>query len=261
MAEELASGMACYLLREHLDVVHIVDYQVWRNLTNHNIAGRHPDYYCITSNGEALLVEVKGSITTTRSTMNQARATARIQVTNGLFGGQAQPREAGNRYIIASNLIVGTAANRRSISYIEQVAPPPIPSGGLPIADVPQPTHDPATLSFSKVLRYVGLDEPAKRITEGQPMQVDERILFRRQETIQNHNYSVLGFDPFGNVVLMDTDVIHALNEGKKPKLPGTSRKSIRDHLAKPNEKSLIMLNDSVVVHPNPEILGAKPYR
>jgi len=255
MAEELASGVACYLVREYLDVVHIVDYQVWLNLTNQRAVGRHPDYLCITSTGEALLVEVKGSITARRTAMNKPLARARAQLTNGVFGGE-RVRTAGSRFAIATNLLLQGGTNPRSITYIEEVL---APVGKNPATNPGAvPAGDPAALSFCKILRYVGLDEPAERLLKGEPIHLDDRFSFEGNEEICDSRFTVLGFDPFANVILMKTDVLNDLNEGKKPELPKQESKFKISVSDQPKEKALLPLNDSIIVCPNPELLGAR---
>lgn len=104
----------------------------------------------------------------------------------------------------------------------------------------------------------MGLDESAERIIKSEPLQLDERILLRMEESVDD-NHSALGIDPFGNTVLMETAVFHDLNTSKKPKRPSTEKKRSKKPCAKPREMTLIMLNDSVIDYPNPELLGAKP--
>jgi hypothetical protein len=259
MAEELASGVACYLLREYLDVVHIVDYQVWRNLTNQRAVGRHPDYYCITSTGESLLVEVKGSISARRTPMTKPRARARVQLNNGVFG--AEPvRAAGSRFSIATNLLIQGGANPRSISYIEQIVPPVVRAGTNPATNPgAAPFGDPAALSYCKILRYVGLDDEAERLLKGAPIRFDDPTFFEgNDEVIYDSSFTVLGIDPFANVILLQTDVLNDLNEGKKPKLPKQELKGKRSASNRPKEKAMLALNDAVIVCPNPELLGAR---
>ncbi len=260
MAEELASGIACYLLREFLDVVHIIDYQVWRDLNNQQMVGQRPDYYCITSAGEALLIEVKGSISTRRSTMTGPRATARNQLNNGQFG--AEPvRPNGSRYSIASNLRVRRGANPRSISYIEEIVQQPVTHVGTSPSPPPvAPDRDPVLLSYAKILRYVGLDNSAERLLRKEPTGLDA-LIFEHTETYDNEQFSPIGFDPFGNLLMLETTVINDLNEGRKPKTPTNERKIHRTLKEQATEKPIFSLNDSIVVCPNPSLLGADPKR
>ena len=257
MAEELASGIACFLLREHLDVVHIVDYQIWRSVTNPREIGKYPDFYCVTSTGEGLLVEVKGSITRTRSSMTQPRSKARLQLRNGRFGNEPR-RSNGDRFSIATNFLVLGPQLKRSISYIERVSATVPRAGRHPGRDSRSPIliDDAITLSFCKVLHYVGLHKAAEKLHNGERMHLEDYISLQSKEELYNSKFTPIGVDPFANVILVETDVLHDLNRGRKPKLPKQELKLKKSMSKVGKYKAVIPLNDSVIAYPNPGLLG-----
>jgi hypothetical protein len=124
MAEELAIGIACFLLREYHDVEDIIEYQVWKQSLNQQFGGEQPDYFCFTHSGLPILVEVKGSITLKKDTLRDKRNIARDQLLNGRFAKSAD-EAIGRRYCIATNLMIGDPPGKNPLTrtFIDVIVP------------------------------------------------------------------------------------------------------------------------------------------
>jgi hypothetical protein len=258
MSEELACGIACYLLREYLGAVHIIDYQSWRDLQGTNIENHYPDYYAITASRQGILVEVKGTIAAKKTNnMKSARTRGASQVCNGSFGAEKE-RSGGSRFVI-STCFVQTQSKSDTTTYVESinaetgmVGISPGPKRALPYEGSPR---DAVKLSYVKLFRYVGLDKIAELVLAERTFSPFELLEKAESVILYQRQFVPLGTDPFNNLVLIDSKILLSIADGEYP----TATNEIRQEFltsAIPQEAFSFSFNDSVIISPNPRLIG-----
>lgn len=261
MAEEISAGIACFFLREYLDVVQVIDYQVWQRNLNRPIVGRFPDYYCLTTDREALLVEVKGTITKRLTTMNGVRSEGAEQVRNGVFGSE-RPRSLCNRFVIATNLLFSPSLVP-SMTYIDQIIDNAEVTGSDEFSDFKPTDFDsrvaPEVLAQCKILRYFGLDQFAVNLLAGKkPFSGYENLLQRENSTvIFDSEFVAIGSDPLNNILLFDKEALQYPRNGPEKKSKIMSMKAKKAAARTPKDKLAFHLSDELVVCPNPNFISS----
>jgi hypothetical protein len=160
LSEELATGVTCYVMREHLGADHIADVGPLIGHDVDYVAGAtheyEPDYYAIDSMNDAFFVESKGAVGT-RSILSAALDHGKLQVENVTATSRMVRRDCG-RLVIATHFCVEGKHTRSATGTVIRD----------PAGDRGQETHAesdlPVRVAYAKVLRYCRQHELADRL-------------------------------------------------------------------------------------------------
>lgn len=203
-AEELATGVTCYVLREHFSMMHISD--VYDNIQNGELefvdpnSEERPDYYCEDIFGEFIIAESKGVIGT-RGNLNKHLPKGWSQVQN-VRPVNHRLRQTCNRVVIGTHFCVdGIHARSETTTVIND------PEGLQGRGDNLE-SDMPMRLSYAKFFRFIGQDALADKL-------VFSRILQQEDEypimIVNNVPVWVLGFTPFGGLIGLYAKVFKSL--------------------------------------------------
>lgn len=204
-SEEIATGITCYLLREHFNLDHITD--AYAAIQSGDLeyvnppSEKRPDYYCMDSNGDVVIAESKGS-TGTRSSI-----TARIdpegwtQVTNVRPVNHPLRRSCG-RIVIGTHLCIDGLHPRTETTTIIKD-----PDGDAGKNRNPQ-SDQIIRQSYAKVLRFVGQEGLADLLLAKRSLGDFPNDLYQE---IGGVPYVLIGSTPFGDLVGINKYVAETL--------------------------------------------------
>lgn len=252
LSEEVAVGIACYVMRNHLDIQHIADCEPLIPLSvNYNPPGvlrERPDFYCTDPAHEPIFCEAKG-VTGPRSRINGPLAKGKRQVYNvhsvlGPTRGNCGKVVIGTRFAISGHYRQDTETWIRDPKKIEPKATNPEDDNHVRAA-------------YAKILKYVGQYDLADRLLQRSEWPTSDEGI-EAVSTLQLPFPVVrMGTPPIGGDLyfLKELYVILALNH-----LPGFRAKvdalltRVRDDLAALNRAGVTAMTNGVVViaPPNP---------
>jgi len=160
LSEELATGVTCYVMREHLDADHIADVGPLIGRDVDYVPGAtkeyEPDYYAVDSTNEAFFVESKGAVGT-RCALNGALDHGKDQVNNVTSTSRPVRANCG-RMVIGTHFCVEGKHTRSETSTVVRD----------PVGDQGQDRDPESDLSlrvaYAKVLRFCRQHELADRL-------------------------------------------------------------------------------------------------
>lgn len=208
-SEEVATGITCFLLREHLGVDHIADalsaLQSGDLEYINRIPAIRPDYFCLDSHGEVVIAESKGSTGTRSSITSRIVPEGWDQVQN------VRPvnhplRAMCGRVVIGTNFCIQGIHSRSETTTIIKD-----PNGENGQAQNPN-SDTPILLAYAKALRFMGQNLLAERLLYRIPLSSEEDLRFEfplRQ--IAGQRFYVTGFTPFGDYMRVTEDVAKLL--------------------------------------------------
>jgi hypothetical protein len=223
-SEEVATGITCYLLREHFNLDHIADaYAVIQSgdleYVNSN-SDKRPDYFCLDSSGEAVIVESKGA-TGTRSIIN-----SRINPEGWDQVQNVQPVNHGLRSN-CSRVVIGThfcIEGQHQRSETTTIIKDPEGEKGRGINEL---SDTPVRLAYAKAFRFMGNDTFADMIV----LKRNLPNLDLPTDEINGISIWILGYNPFGN--LMGIEKKTGLMLFQAPSENSLAESSLNDHLRK----------------------------
>jgi len=198
-SEEIATGITCYLLREHFQLTHIAD--AYACLQRGELAyvnptsESRPDYFCQDINCDAVIAESKGACGTRSKITSRIDPEGWVQVQN-VSPVNLALRTSCSRVVIGTHLCTEGSHGRSESTTI--IKDPPGDSG-----QQQNPESDEVLrLAYAKALRFMGHDALA------------ERLLFRtgfaeqfvgladvRLPTVAGIPILPLGITPFGDAI------------------------------------------------------------
>lgn len=214
IAEEIGLGIAWYILKEHLDAVHIADAGPLLNpppgqpallaFVAGNADNKRPDFYCETPNSEILLAESKGTVGPRSKMTGPSGPLAKgWHQVNNVTPTSAQVRPQCGRVVIGTNIQLDLPSIRSdSMTHIRD------PVG--PEQKELQDENDFAIrVSYAKVLKYVGEIGAAELLIARQqwPSHSVPGIQWNRLSLIP------LGFAPIGGLVAIEQSVFEILRD------------------------------------------------
>ena len=202
LAEEVACGITCYVLREHFGLDHIADVYPLiqsKDLVYVSAAKSRPDYFCLDNNMSAVLAESKGAVGTRRRVEKQVAGKGWDQVTNVAPTKHALRQSCG-RLVLGTNFCIsGLHAKSETTTIIKD------PDGRN--ADGQDASDNPLRVAYAKAMRFAGLDILADALLlRESPPPLDFQPI-----EIGNFLFRVLGLSPFGGLVCILNDILIAI--------------------------------------------------
>ncbi|GMW03138.1 MAG: hypothetical protein AMXMBFR84_42730 [Candidatus Hydrogenedentota bacterium] len=208
-SEEVATGITCYILREHFGLDHIADAYacIQRGelvYVNPPLQGR-PDYFCEDSRGETVLAESKGSTGTNSSITQRIDPEGLAQVQN--VRPVSKPlRGTCSRVVIGTHFCVESRHPRSETTTI--VRDPE----GEPSQERNPNSDMVVRLAYAKALRFMGHDVLAARLIARRPFPetfppLEDAALPR----LAGLPVLILGESPFGDAIGFYGPTIKAL--------------------------------------------------
>lgn len=248
-SEEIAIGIAWYILRQFFALPHIADVNecfrtgelryVHRRLNN-----RRPDYLCTDSANDAVLVECKGT-TGTRSDISGMLQDGDTQVRN-VTPTNLTLRNTCGRMVIGTHFCVeGKHPRSETTTIIED------PDGAESGRDDPE-SDMVVRLSYAKCLRFMGQDVFAERLIAKTPMIGFPDLDKERLPEIDEIPFLPLGVTPFNDLVGIVGPIAMALLsniEGNIKKNIADSLPSLENNTIDLGTKGYILSNGVIVLH------------
>lgn len=213
-SEEVATGVTCYLLREHLEVNHIAD--VYACLQHNELRyispknQNRPDYFCETTGGKAVIAESKGAIGTRSNITSRIDPQGWAQVQN-VAPLNLPLRDPCGRIVVGTHFCVAGRHGRSETTTILKD-----PEGDQGTADNPE-SDMVVRLAYGKVLRFMGQDAIAERLIYGvTPLDWPE-LGEIELPGIRGIPVFPFGYSPFGDVIGLygpTAKVLLGANEG-----------------------------------------------
>jgi len=205
-SEELAAGIATYILREHFGQVHIADVQPLIGSGDVQYvdpaSGKRPDFFCLDGSNQALFAECKGKQGTRSPLLREIDGNARRQLEN-VRATRHQLRSSCNRVAIGTHFCVhGRHPQSETTTVVRDPEGPPSIKKG-------DPDDFAIRVAYAKVLRFLGLDSIAERM-----------LLFRGFDpndfpTVaidgRDATYSFLGYSPAADFVFLESEILNRL--------------------------------------------------
>lgn len=208
-SEEVATGITCYLLREHFNIDHITDaYAVIQQGELEYVdlsSAIRPDYFCLDSYGEALIAESKGATGTKSSITGRIDSKGWDQVQN------VRPvnhplRTACGRVVIGTHFCVQGIHPRSETTTIVKD-----PDGKDSKNKNPE-SDNPIRSAYAKIFRFMGNDALADSILLRRPMPEPPDSL---RQDFDGLNVWILGATPYGEPMGIYEDVGRVLIQGQ----------------------------------------------
>jgi hypothetical protein len=223
-AEEVSTGITCYVLHEHLGLDHIADaYALVQSGDLEYVnppSEERPDYFCLDYANEAVLAESKGAVGT------RSRITRRIDPEGW---GQLQNVRPLNHPLRAAcgRVIVGTHVcidGQHGRSETTTILKDPVGERG---ANQPSESDMPIRVSYAKALRFAGADIIAdalllRRRLTSTPLADELEVI-----EVDRFPLVIVGLSPMGDLVCMLEGIVNAfgkpalLTEAIPPMLDG----------------------------------------
>lgn len=217
LGEEIAIGIALYVLQEHMNIIHISDVgpllhppngQVQRvQFAAAHVNEKRPDFYCQDNANEVVFAESKGTCgpsgPLTRADGQLERGCHQVNNVDPVGG---VVRHQCGRVVIGTNIQFDTPGVRiDTTTYIRD----PIRSD-----DTSKATDDdfPLRVAYAKILRYSGSDVLAEFLLGRMnwPVIVVEPISFNNLTLVP------IGRSPIGGMITVETGIFEALSESGK---------------------------------------------
>jgi hypothetical protein len=192
LSEEVAVGISMHLVRTFLGCRHTTDFSSARGkfVELKEANGKRPDYCCLNSEDKIVCIESKGT-TQSESVLANKISEGKKQI------GNTKPQTiqfAENHYVIGS-LFGIEGSQQQTVTKIDD------PSIEGEPAPADNPLYEFIKLSYAKAFRYANRDDLADALITGNHLA--EKA---------NAEYQPIGFDPFGNLLLLEMKVFECLN-------------------------------------------------
>jgi hypothetical protein len=208
-SEEVATGITCYVLREHFGVDHIADVLAVLESGDLEYVSRtpaiRPDYFCLDSRGEVVIAESKGA-TGTRSSITPRIVPEGWDQVQNVRPVNHSLRATCGRVVIGTNFCIQGIHRRSETTTIIKD-----PDGKNGQARNPD-SDAPIRFAYAKALRFMGQDALAERLLAAIPP-VSEgyfRLEFPLGE-IEGQRFYATGPTPFGDYMGFTEDVAKLL--------------------------------------------------
>jgi len=252
-AEEISTGITCYILREHFNIRDICDaYDCIESgdIEYVNILSeKRPDYFCIGNEGNALIAESKGAIGTRCAVVSAVESEGIEQVRN-VRPTKIPLRMNCGRVVIGTHFCVEDMHTRSKTTTLIKD-----PDGDIgPDKDQNSPNW-PTYLAYAKAFRFCGQDILAdiflasRRRGMPQELRLEEHL-----ELYGDIRYYPLGLSPFGDVIGIEKEYAHALFNTRRTMIDTIAlssdsyyRQFTRENI--PQEVGFMLSNGIVVSH------------
>jgi hypothetical protein len=258
-SEEVATGITCYLLREHFRLTHIADVYACiqrgeLSFVRPNDESR-PDYFCEDPSGETVLAESKGS-TGTRSSITRRIDPEGWEQVQNVVPTNLPLRNGCSRVVIGTHLCVEGSHGRSETTTIIKD-----PDGDISKERNPE-SDEIVRLAYAKAFRFMGHDSAGdflvnrRRMESLFPFSVADDL-----PRIGEMSFLPMSFTPFGDAIGFYGPVGKALlsagSESIKPKiataLDRISQLEKQSALLSP-EVGYVLPNGVMIIH-NPEVI------
>jgi|GEM_PF-2958031 len=255
-SEEIATGITCYLLREHFDLDHISDaYECIRRkeLTYVNPGSKkRPDYFCEDSQHLTVLAESKGATGTKSKIMPKIDPEGWRQVQN-VTPVNLRLRNQCGRVVIGTHFCVGGSHPRSETTSI--IKDP----DGEPSQERNSESDMVIRLAYAKALRFIGRDPLADRLLArgefAEPFPGIENI---RPLLPGDLPILPLGLTPFGDVIGLYEPTAKALFSratGSIREAVTESLRGFRDGRTALHSVGYALPNGVIVIHKSDELI------
>jgi hypothetical protein len=255
-SEEVATGITCYLLREHFGLDHIADAYACiqrGELRYVNVASEsRPDYFCEDETHHVVLAESKGTTGTRSRIANRIDPEGWDQVQN-VIPVNLPLRNACGRVVIGTHICVqGVHARSESTTIIRD------PEGEQ--SKEQNPESDVAIrLAYAKALRFMGHDFLADRLVAGRKIPESFPGLENaRLPRVGQMPVLPLGVTPFGDVIGLYGPTGKALLGNPRSSLKAAvveSLRGFRDQRTSLEGMGYALPNGVVVIHEADELI------
>lgn len=195
LSEDLSIGVCMHLARTYLRCKHVADFVSARDkkfVTTKDGSSRRPDFCCLDSSNEIIFVESKGT-TQDDSVLSAKIKDGKEQIKNAMT--TQRIRQANEHFVIATQFATSSTGGP-SVTVVDD---PPAKAG---IEKQTDDSFEFIKLSYAKVFRYANRDDLANALLEGRAL--------RSRPT--NAEFNPVGFDPFGNLLLVEKNIFESLN-------------------------------------------------
>lgn len=156
LAEEVATGIACFFMREHMEIVHISDTAPLLksgdcDFIKDRDGDKRPDYFCLDEKKEVVLMESKGKIGTPSVIRNDVYQRGWTQITN-VFPVNHHLRESCGRVVIGTTLTIDGQHSKSDTTTLVKDPRGTRGNSRNPDSDIP------IRMSYAKALRFGGQD-------------------------------------------------------------------------------------------------------
>ena len=219
-SEEIATGITCYLLREHFGLPHLSD--VYACIQNGELqyvdssSEKRPDYFCQDNLGETVLVESKGA-TGTRSAITRRIDPEGWEQVQNIFPTNLLLRPSCGRVVIGTHFCIeGQHPRSETTTIIKD------PEGNQSRSENPY-SDMLLRLAYAKCLRFMGQDAIAERLIARIPIDEFESLPDFPILQLGQVNFLPLAMTAFGDAIGLYGPTAKALFLN--------SEKSIRDKI------------------------------
>ena len=197
-SEEIATGITCYLLREHFGLPHLSD--VYACIQNGELqyvdssSEKRPDYFCQDNLGETVLVESKGA-TGTRSAITRRIDPEGWEQVQNVFPTSLPLRPSCGRVVIGTHFCIeGKHPRSETTTIIKD------PEGKQSLNQNSN-SDIVLRLAYAKCLRFMGQDAIAERLIALMPIDEFERIFDLPLAQLGQISFLQLGMTSFGDSI------------------------------------------------------------
>lgn len=254
-SEEVATGITCYILREHFGLAHIADAYACIQRGELNYVSptslSRPDYFCQDASGETVLAESKGA------TGTRCKITGRIDPEGWSQVQNVRPvnltlRPTCSRVVIGTHFCVdGKHNNSETTTIIKD------PDG---VESHERNTDSDAVirLAYAKVLRFSGLDMIADRLVSGGELSGSfPETDISRLPAIKNLKVLPLGLTPFGDTICLYGPTAKALFSSNTKELRTSVQESLMGFRNQGNNLDFVgyaLSNGTIIIHNDNEL-------
>lgn len=253
-SEEVATGIACYILREHFGLVHIADVYPCIRLgeleyVSEDLESR-PDYFCEDSDGKTVIAESKGATGTRSSITSKIDPEGMNQVQN-VAPVNLPLRDTCSRVVIGTHFCIDGQHPRSETTTI--IKDPDGEEG----KNLDTESDQLMRLAYAKALRFMGQEIFSELLIN---RAVDKfKVLFRERQIFRNVNgipFLPMGVTIFGDVIGFFGPVGEVLSSSSEKSLKSEIRAALsgissygRQGNLLPNKFGYILPDGVMIVH------------
>lgn len=254
-SEEVATGVACYILREHLALDHISDVLDCINRGELEYVNppseERPDYFCEDGVGSTVIAETKGSTDARRSIRRKINRKGWNQVQN-VRPRNRQIRNSCGRIVIGTDFCIqGQHQNIETTTFLKD------PEGDPGRQENPE-SDELLRLAYAKAFRFMGQDVLAERLVLRGDLHdfvpdIDNTLL----PVVVGLPLLPLGISPFGDVIGLYGPTAKALFGGVSGNVRSMVAESLRGFRQRRLELATIgyaLPNGVMVIHYDEEL-------
>lgn len=251
-SEEIATGISCYILREHFGLVHIADVYpcIQRGELKYVKEGTEsrPDYFCEDADGKTVIAESKGS-TGTRSSITPMIDPKGLEQVQNVVPVNLALRESCSRVVIGTNFCIdGMHPKSETTTVIND-------PDGEEGKDLDPESDQLMRLAYAKVLRFMGQDSLSELLINRTLERFDFRLWAKDMlRSVSRIPFLPMGVTVFGDVIGFYGPVGEALLSSGNGSMQSAIRSALRGVSASSRDENMLpdklgyMLSNGVMI-------------